>query len=572
LRIDLSKSGRLTVAQAKQLTVVADRVRVLYNEMIERLSAGNENSIDWWVSGIASRNTYTSSLFLDCCYAVLVRELLEDGEIEEITVDSKPLLRVITQLCEKKKVRLRIISRASFFQPIFLLLTGVLKYFKAIILHMYRYWLCRFRYPTNREPLPANCTLIDLFILDQSFAGGKFRDRYYNDFGGFLTDKDRESHVYIPTLMVRFRNMIGIMRAVRSSDKRFLIQEDVLKAGDYAYAWAYPFRSLHLFPKKTVLDGIDVTPILRRAWREQHFSGSSMDALLKFQFARRLRERGVSIRLVIDWFENQDIDKGSNAGFRRFYPDTPVIGYQGFDTQKYYLCVYPTNAEYRSGVLPHCVAVCGRSLIEERKQFCPDLDVKMAPAFRYMRVWKERTGRKKSEGSRVMILLPLEMESAADIVRSAIELPGVLPSGSIRFWLKPHPAARLETVLHRAGLSLPPELQVIEGDFSEYLEQMDVLMGNTSSTILEAIAWGIPVVIIGDRHGITRNPVPDSVPRDMWCLCYTKEEMAEAISRYTGRSAEERIRGEAIGREVREHYFEPVTRESVRAFLRLSES
>ena len=572
MRIDLSKSGRLTVSQAKQLTAVADRVRGLYNEMIEKLSEGNEGNIDWWVSGVASRNTYASSLFRDCCYTLLAMELLESGEIDEIVVDSKALSRVLIKLCEKKKVRARVISKRGCLQPILFLFKGVLDYIYTLIIHVFRYLLCRFALPPSVKPLPTNCTLIDLFILDQSFASGQFKDRYYEDFGGFLTEKERAAHVYMPTLLVRPWNLISVMRAVRSSDKRFLLGEDILKVSDFAHAWAYPFRNSRFSPKETLMDGIDVAPMIRQAWLEQLFSSSSMEALLKFRFARRLKERGVSVRLVIDWFENQNIDKGSNAGFRKFYPETPIIGYQGFDTQKYYLCAYPTRSEHQSGVLPHTVAVCGRAMVEERRQFFPELDVVTAPAFRYVRAWNNRAGKEKSEYFLVLIPLPLETDSAAGIVAAAVELIGLLPPDSVRFWLKPHPAAQLETVLHRACLSLPPEIKAIEGDFYEYLEQVDMLMGSASSTMLEAIAWGIPVIIVANRYGITHSPIPETVPEDMWCLCYTKEDMAEAIIRYAARSTEDKMRSAAIGRLVRELYFEPVTRESVRTFLRLSEN
>lgn len=572
MQIDFSKSGRLSVSQAKQLTAVADRARGWYNEMIEKLSEGNEGNIDWWVSDVASRNTYASFLFRDCCYTLLAMELLESGEIDEVVVDSKALSQVLMKLCEKKKIRVRVIFKRGCLQPILFLLKGVLGYIYTLVIHVFRYLLCRFVLPPSAEPLPTNCTLIDLFILDQSFASGQFKDRYYEDFGGFLTEKECAAHVYMPTLLVSFRHLIGVIRALRSLDKRFLLGDDVLKVSDYVHAWAYPFRNSCFAPKEILMDGFDVSPLIRQAWLEQLFSSSAMEALLKFRFARRLKERGISVRLVIDWFENQNIDKGSNAGFRKFYPETPIIGYQGFDTQKYYLCAYPNRAEHRGGVLPHTIAVCGHAMVEERRQFFPELDVVTAPAFRYMRAWNNRAVKEKSDDLRVLIPLPLETDSAAGIVSAAIEFICLLPPSSVQFWLKPHPAAHLEKILHRVGMSMPPEIKVVEGDFYEYLEQVDMLMGNVSSTTLEAIAWGIPVIIVANRYGITHNPIPETVPDDMWRLCYTKEEMGEAISRYAARSTEDRMRSAAIGRLVRELYFEPVTRESVRTFLRLSDN
>ena len=96
-----------------------------------------------------------------------------------------------------------------------------------------------------------------------------------------------------------------------------------------------------------------------------------------------------------------------------------------------------------------------------------------------------------------------------------------------------------------------------------------MMLGNTSSTCLESLALGIPVVIIGSQSGLTQNPIPENVNKDIWRICYTPEELSDAISHFLNISDEERDILKKIGEEIREMYFEPVTREGVRKFLRL---
>ena len=95
------------------------------------------------------------------------------------------------------------------------------------------------------------------------------------------------------------------------------------------------------------------------------------------------------------------------------------------------------------------------------------------------------------------------------------------------------------------------------------------MISNGSSTCLETAAKGIPVIINRSQSGLTQNPIPQSINEVIWRLCYTAEELLEAITYYANRDDETIRRHEEIGRRIRAEYFEPVTPEGVRRFLRL---
>ena len=84
---------------------------------------------------------------------------------------------------------------------------------------------------------------------------------------------------------------------------------------------------------------------------------------------------------------------------------------------------------------------------------------------------------------------------------------------------------------------------------------------------METLAKGIPVIVIGNSHGLTHNPIPETIISDIWRLCYTHEEIVDAIQFYQSRSTEKIKEHEAVGRRIRGEYFEPVTRDGVRRFL-----
>ena len=104
----------------------------------------------------------------------------------------------------------------------------------------------------------------------------------------------------------------------------------------------------------------------------------------------RLKQKNIKIRLIIDWFENQVIDKAFNMGIRKFLPDVKLKGYQVVDNNPFYLCYFPSKLEYDSRVLPSELYVSGKSFIPTIKENCPELKAKLAPAFRYSHIYKKR--------------------------------------------------------------------------------------------------------------------------------------------------------------------------------------
>ena len=107
----------------------------------------------------------------------------------------------------------------------------------------------------------------------------------------------------------------------------------------------------------------------------------------------------------------------------------------------------------------------------------------------------------------------------------------------------------------------------IDGDFNEILANSEMLIGSTSSTLMESLARGIPVAVIGSRTGITQNPIPDSIRTNNWTLCYSSDELASLILHYLHVPPEEKTIFEKNGKELMREYFTPITKREVSNFL-----
>lgn len=568
-KFDFSEQGTLDPCWRWKFDAVVSRCRGSFTSLTDAASRRYGTDIFWWVSELACRNTLTNSFFLKYCQIHFIRELLAEGEkIAEVRADSLEFSRVLEKCLEGYPARVTLAQPGLWCRVRKYLSQGkdfVIFFLNVLLRTVLATWVL----PCRTPPPPPDSILTDIFVSDASFSNGRFSDRYYSHFGGFLDEEGQGKIVYAPTLMVRLPNLVPVLQSIRNAKDRFLLKEDVLRWQDLFWAFGVVFRILLRRPSGWTDEGIDFTPLARKVWRESILSPSSVLGLMDYRFAQRLKETKASFRMVIDWFENQIIDKGFNAGFRKFFPDIPHIGYEGYVTTPNYLCVYPSQSEFEFGVIPKTVAVIGPVLVPEMKDFCPRLDVIPAPALRFAWLWSSFTLDPDPAWFTVLVALDVTLEASCDILHCAMEAAKHGLPENFRFWVKPHPAAiPFDILLTRLGIELPQEFTVVSGDFPSTLRKCDMILSNTSTTCMEAVVFGIPAVIAGSRSGFSRNPIPAGVPKDLWRLCLTPEDTIQAMNYFSHHPLDRDARM-SLGRQIRKDYFTEVTPESVTAFIAL---
>lgn len=547
-----------------QLNAIAIELRQPFNDLVRRLGARHANAIDWWVTSIASRNIFSCTLFLRCCQFVLaLRVANNDDQLREIVVDTPGLVAALTAALDGKSMRIMVRPHRGILPGRVRLYAGMTYRWAAAAFHAVNQVVWARIFPASRRFAPsAPVILVDTFLYHDSFERD-YRDRHYPGMLDCLSEAQRQQVFFLPTYY-KIRNYPRLFRALRLSPVNFLVKEDFLRIVDYAYALAHPLRTLGFAVDHSDFEGVDIAPMVNEALRETFASSGSIEGLLRYRLALRLQEAGVPVKHLVDWFENQEVDHGSNAGFRRYLPQTPITGYQGFVVSRHYLCMFPTREELRLGLIPHRVAVMGTALVQAAQEFCPELPVGVAPAFRFAGVWNHGAAWTSNETFRILIALPLMREEStvllALLTAAALEFPSAEGQTPWLVRVKAHPSMTE---------ALPTGFICVEGDIDVLLEDSDVLVSSASSVCVQALAHGIPVIIVGSANGLTLNPIPPEAERDMWDVCYTASEIGIALRRYAERDGAAVARHRDCAAALRERYFSPVTSEAVRAFLML---
>jgi hypothetical protein len=548
---------------------IAEEIRDDYVNYLIKIGAGKEKNINWWVLNFVSRSTLISPLFSNICYLVLLKRNLDSGHVYDgIATDSYAIKNILRKFRTRYGYSFKVIYKGKSL--CMQTLSRLYTYFK-VATHYFLRWIFanRTRIYQKKVDLNEPITLLDVFILGNSFKDGLFIDRYYPGLLEHVNSSQKKHIYYIPTFY-GIKNYKKIFLEARKSEENFLFKEDYLGIKDYFSALLYPLQTIKFKIDDSEFKGFDLAPLIKEEISNDRVSNSSIYGLLNYIFVRKLKKSNVKIETVVNWFENQSIDHGFNLGFNKYYPAVRLIGYQGFPLANNYLSLFPTNQERENEVIPKEIYVMGKGYTDLVKKFCPDLIVKIAPAFRFSGIWKERLISNFNQGKfTILVALPILYNEAENVIETVLEASKLYKINDCNFFIKPHPTQNIKSLANKWNKRLPPGFEFVDGDFNSIIEKSNVLISCTSNTCLETIARGIPVIVIGSKIGLTQLVIPRDIKQDIWKLCYTAEEVSEAIMFYQGIKGEMIDRYKKFGEEIREKYFEPVTESGVRRLLNL---
>ena len=549
--------------------------REKYNSMVGDISYKFVGNLYWGLGSIASRNKYYSPLIGRCLKLFLVRSRLDAGLIPDIiqTNDavlcallkknfSRPFPSIKFECSEVALVRFWRVTR-----PLrqFIISTGflILRFFAS-------------KSPLSQvEAIKQECrpiTLIDTFVLNNQgdeggIINGLYRDRYYPGLRDNLTDFQSQTLWLVPTT-VGFYNFSLIYEKIRTATPKMLLIDDFLKWSDYLFALTFPFQYLFCRVSSVMFDGVDITKLLRDEQVNKCSDYMSIQSLLHYRFAKRLQGWGIPVASYIDWNENQTIDKAMIKGFRDYYKNIRIVGYQGYIISRgLHLYCFPTEYEVLSGFSPDTMFVIGPALVADMKQFTGSIDVQVAPAFRFQNVWRAPKFQQNINGFEILIGLPISAVEARHIFRMVRDATKNFSPEYGRIRVKPHPTYSVDAIQSLLEQKDFSNIEFVTGDFHDSIENVNLLISNSSSVCLEALAKGVPVIVVGSKTGVTQNPIPNDVASEMWCVAHDAKGLSRAVTRYKDTKQMNRELFYAVGNQIREDYFSLISAESVCRFV-----
>ena len=556
--LDLRESGKLSIENSMLIDVIEKKVRVEYNTFIGCFIRKNYLMQTDLLLTASCRNTNVSKIHDKFCRLALLEENLIQGNIpEHLKVDNNIVADAMKQMLIKHRCQNTVIEPETHNgNSIRVVLMNLIKSIYIIL----NSWLFSRLFLVKNKP-KKDILYVDTFLFVDSFdSDGNYNDRYYTGHEKYLEQEEKGAIWFVPTLIgiKHPSEYIKIFKQVKKSDRNFLVKESWLSASDYLYALIYSIiipLKIKIYP---FFRGVDVSKIIKNEVYRDVGSPGLMKALCQYRFIRRLSKEKVGLFHVVDWFENQIVDRALNMAIKQYYPKITVFGYQGFFGPEYYASLQPTCYELDAGTLPDVINVISDDSITLSRDVCDRLNLKLSPAFRFSHLFNFQD-RRNNDTPIVLIALPIMIDESRKILQAFLRIINNLDQ-NIRIVVKHHPSHIIERFSQWVPEISDPRFEYTNKGMPELLELISVMVSSASSVCVEAVSIGVPVAIHGNRSGVTMNTIPSRVPKDLWRVFYTDNQLLDFI----GDGLNNKIRN-SIAHEL----FHPVDADGTRALFGL---
>jgi hypothetical protein len=552
-----------------KLQETAKSLRQAYIDYIGKLSIAN-NSLLWWAGSLSEKNPWTSKTFLYACYIRLCQTIIKIGGQENLVFIGEN--RVIRKGILKNLVNLSDSDILLFETPVRDLLgtlknAGILFLLKAYFLVSTIYHVLLARHyrlkpvKNQQEGLVLICNWVD----PRSFsADGEYRDNYFGDLALHLKNKGKKVFI-IPYILYTVPYRATLKKIVSNLD-RFLLAESFLTVPDVCRIF---FKTLLNRPANKVyplFEGIDISEEIMHDLHTDWKGTGIASNLLLYEVVKRWKNAGISIETFIYPYENQVWEKTYCLALRKYFPSTRIIGYQHSSISKMFLNHFFAREELPVLPFPDKVITTGKYAEKLFKESGYDrAKVICGGAIRYVNLLKKKSVPvKKDNKSRVILVTPsIDRNETIDLVWKVIKAFGQIKEYSVVF--KFHPDCPYRFIAREIG-TLPKHFIISEQPTDKLLQDSDLLIYNSTTTSIEALALGVPVLHIKSDFVIDRDNLSD-FPASVSESASTAGEILEATERLINLDERHLARKRQLWSEIVAEMFGPVDENTFDLFL-----
>lgn len=533
------------------------------------------NSLVHWLSDTFSSNPYMSKLFLHSINLAWFQNILNvysDKDIIFIS-ESHAVLRAAEKIissCDMSKI-----YKIGFYKEkiCFLckLIANTLKGYAILLIFTIR-WLVVFSSPNkqNNTEIQNLSVIIDTYLFENSFdKNSRFKNKYFAEIHDFFNKMGVSIAVYPIFHRVSFKNFIASLKNIRLSGIKFVLLEDYLKILDYFDVLITMFKRFKYFEKVQYFLGIDIQSVVDEENWVRGCSPSFVMAMIMHKLPKRLCNRGLSLKLYINWSENQTTHRALIHGLHRYFPNIEVVGGKPFIPPLNHLNLFTTTTERVYRVSPDRFVTCGKKLKEIFSLYDKGGHYENGASFRYGYLWNAADianyGHNKAL---ITVFLPYHQGISKYVLFFAYSALCKAMSKDYKVIIKVHPAVQkreLKLLFSEVKLR-DSRMELTQEDQISLLQKSAAIVTSASSVTCEAICLGIPAVLIAMPVGLDLN-MHDYMPSSMWRMAYSKEDFDTFLNKWALQHPLSFNERREIGKQVLCNFFEPVTDKSVSVYL-----
>jgi len=561
-------------AQFREFTLSNRHEFVQWTEGIHRRYG---HDLKHWLSDTFSSDPYMSNLFLYCMNISWFRTILKEYPEKDIVfvAESRALLVIADEIASEhsgsriykygfNKERIRFLYRLG---------RSTLGGYKRLFLFFIRY-IYAYRTHSDNNKLNHISVIIDTYIFEHSFdKTGKFINKYFSGLYEFLCEENISVGLFPIFHNIPLKKLKHIFKSICQSRIKFVLLEDILKPVDYLSLLISPIKRLRYFERVQSFLGINVQPLVNEEnWIKINSSGFIFSLLIN-KLTKRLREKEIRPTAYINWSENQTHQKAIISGFHRNISEVEVIGGKPYFPPLNHLNLFNTKVERTFGFAPDRIITCGKRLKNILSVYDKEERYDVGPSFRYGYLGNifddNHFHPEETKKHRItLVLLPYSESISRHMLASSTKaIHNAMDNGwNIKFRVHPTLTPSDRDALFKEYDMRNKCIEVTDEEMVSLLPKTSAVVSSASSSAIESICFGIPVVSIGMPINLDFNMI-DYLPSSMWKLAFTDDEIDIGLNEWALQhpfSYEERKK---IGLEVLSDFFEENTNDSMQVFM-----
>jgi hypothetical protein len=533
------------------------------------VNIANHKQYFWWGLSFTNKNPLITPLCDAVYYALFIAKVIEedfDGEYLFVIGKDNDILKQLKIWFEGKDVEFRVIRSLQIqkqdLKDVVRKYTPVAVFFAAA-----RAFIRKMQVGQIKLDTKAKHTVALSLLNHQSFQhGGGYSDTYFGKFVPYAAQKNAP---LINLFFVNSPDYGTMMRKIRKAKTGFVLMplEYFLSALDIMKCLFISLRR-YFFGLSLIgdysIDGKSVNHLINAAIRREFRATYFYDNIRIYYEIKNLVKK-VSVKKFFYPFENQAFEKLVLLVLRRYSSETRAVGYQHPSLSLRHTNFLLTKQEAEITPLPDKIMTMGdvtKEFMSTRGNF-PDHILTRGCALRQ----KQPSGdvKNKRNISNIVVLLASNSEEYIKVIaflNKALKIPN-----PYTVWLRPHPVFPLSDAIEIAG---KPQFSYYESDketLDECLAWADVAVYVHSTSSIESLSRGLPVICLNIDNVISPDPLFSFT--DFRWRAESPQDLVKIIDEINALSENEFYERQKKAVAYTEKYFYPVNEESMDIFLKV---
>ena len=466
-----------------------------YLRWVEGHRKKNNDSLTWWMTQLAGRNSSTTNFYLYICQLLSIKKELKNLNDEKILIICEnSFLQKFAYKNLKNTFSIDInfkININYFIDFLKVFLKGISSNVSQIIKFFnHRHYALKTK-PVNQEPVVNDILLFHQCLDDKCFKGNKVIGRY---FGRLPLDFKKKGHNIFQLAWLNNikKPLPEVYRQLRLND--FLVADDWLSLRDYFWSILMSITTPYKIKFDKKFDSIDVNYLIQ--FEKLNILGSNSSRFWRYIPMMRnfIKKNKINSITYYDHYENIFFEHPIRYILKKLPIKYLSIGFYHTLHSDNFLGVHHHPDEWKSDLKPDKI-VCFGELSKNIliKNGTPENII--YPGVGIRQTLPKELKEFRSEGD-LVIPLALSIDYSVELLNIIININQWLIDNKINVKIKPHPSMRMKTLSQSLDNEFPLNWIWEEGDINDAFKNGLCCIGMATGSVFDAIINGCYVIPI----------------------------------------------------------------------------